>query len=126
MATLPEPLVLVLREPGHASLMADKARAFAGQRQVLRELRSWLREEVDAGDLARLCRPAPAQQYLREARYWGGLRALGLCLRATLRVAGGRRVWGRPGAGWRVWFGRSCGGASDLGARALSANHYFR
>lgn len=96
VATLPEPLVRVLREPGHASLMADKTRAFAGQRQALRELRVWLLQE-GRGELARLCRPALAQQYLREARYWGGLRALGLCLRATFLAPGAPRL----GETWR-------------------------
>jgi glycosyltransferase involved in cell wall biosynthesis len=96
LATIPEPLVKVLREPGHVSLMSDKARTFPDQRRVLRELGEWL-ERDGRGELAALLRPALAQQYLREARFWGGWRALALVLRASLLAPGAPRV----GETWR-------------------------
>jgi len=96
LATLPDPLVFALRDPGHDSLMADKARAFPAQRRVLRELRAWLRQQnLNAQDP--LYRTALAHQYLREARYWGGLRAVALCLRATLLAPTAPRI----GETWR-------------------------
>ena len=99
LATLPEPLVMMLREPGHDSLMSRKERTFAPQRQVLHELRSWLaREGLQPFDS--LHRAALAQQYLREARWWGGTRALLLCLRASLLAPGAPRL----GETWR-WLG---------------------
>lgn len=90
LATLPEPLVLVLRESGHDSLMSDKPRTFGDQRRVLRELAPWLAER--RRDLSALLRPALAHQYLREARFWGGLRGLALCLRASLLAPRAPRV----------------------------------
>lgn len=96
LATIAEPLVKVLREPGHASLMSDKARTFPDQRRALRELRPWLERE-GRHELAKWLRPAMAQQYLREARYWGGWRALQLLLRASLLAPGAPRL----GETWR-------------------------
>lgn len=102
VATQPEPLVRVLREPGHASLMADKGKAFAGQRRALAELRCWLRGQGLA-ELERLWPAGLAQQYLREARYWGGLRAAGLCLKASLTAPGAPRL----GETWRWLAGQA-------------------
>jgi glycosyltransferase involved in cell wall biosynthesis len=96
LATIADPLVKVLREPGHDSLMSDKARGFPDQRRVLRELGPWL-ERDGRGELAALLRPAMAQQYLREARFWGGWRALLLLLRASLLAPGAPRL----GETWR-------------------------
>lgn len=94
LATFAEPLVRVLR--GHDSLMSDKARTFPDQRRVLREIGRWLEQE-GRHELAKLLRPATAQQYLREARYWGGWRALRLLLRASLVAPGAPRL----GETWR-------------------------
>ena len=97
LATLPEPLVLVLRERGHESLMSDKPRTFEGQRRVLRELAPWLAGRRP--DLLGLLRPALAHQYLREARFWGGARGLGLLLRASLLAPRAPRL----GETWRFF-----------------------
>lgn len=100
LATLPEPLVLARRDEGHVSLMRDKARTFPEQRRVLAALRQWLAEQ-GRRDLLALCRPALAHQYLREARFWGGRRGLGLLLRAGLLAPGAPRL----GETWRFFGG---------------------
>lgn len=91
LRALPEPLVLARRDAGHASLMRDKARTFPEQRRVLAALRAWLEAE-GRPDLLALWRPALAHQYLREARFWGGRRGLGLFLRAALLAPGAPRI----------------------------------
>lgn len=96
LAALPEPLAFARRGTSHISLMSSKAKTFPFQRRVLRELRSWL-EQQNLHHPAALHRAAMAQQYLREARFWGGLRALVLCLRASVLAPGAPRL----GETWR-------------------------
>ena len=96
LATLPEPLVFALRRTGHNSLMSSKTHTFPAQRRVLHEIRAWLERE-GLHHPATLHRAALAQQYLREARFWGGLRALLLCLRASVLAPGAPRL----GETWR-------------------------
>lgn len=96
LAAVPEPLAFARRGTSHNSLMSSKAKTFPCQRRVLRELRSWL-ERQNLHHPAALHRAAMAQQYLREARFWGGLRALVLCLRASVLAPGAPRL----GETWR-------------------------
>lgn len=100
LATQPDPLVLARRGESHESLMRHKARAFPEQRRAIAALRAWLAAE-GRRDLLALHRPALAQQYLREARFWGGLRGLLLCLRATLLAPAAPRL----GETWRFFGG---------------------
>lgn len=96
LAALPEPLAFARRGTGHNSLMSSKAKTFPFQRRVLRELRSWL-DQQGLHHPSALHRAAMAQQYLREARFWGGLRAVLLCLRASVLAPGAPRL----GETWR-------------------------
>lgn len=91
IAALPEPLAFLRRGTSHNSLMSNKPQIFPFQRQVLREIRNWLDRE-GLHQSAALHRAALAHQYLREARFWGGLRAAWLCLRATALAPGAPRI----------------------------------
>lgn len=92
LRSIPESLVDMQRDAGHASLMSDKARAFADQRRVLRQIRAWLRQ-CGIRDFDSLHRRAWARQLVREARFWYGARALALIGRALLSAPRDREPW---------------------------------
>ena len=82
MRAISRPLVKVRRGGSHDYLMRKRASAFASQRQVLRRLREWLsKEKINRFD--HLFPHALSNQLTREARHWGQMRGIGLCLRAV-------------------------------------------
>lgn len=97
LAPIAEPLVRVDRTEERDGLMANKRRVFASQREVLRDIRRWLRQRGDHR-FDGLHRRAFANQLVREARHWGGLRGLSLVARALLLAP--RNPFARSTLGW--------------------------
>ncbi|MEM1203973.1 MAG: glycosyltransferase family A protein [Acidobacteriota bacterium] len=114
MVAIADPLTLMRRDPQHVSLMAAKERAFTDQRRALRQVRTWLDAEgIDRfGDLHRR---AWSNQLCREARFWWGIRGLGLVTRALATSPTSSTAWST--AGWLL--GRVGDKLARLPARLL-------
>jgi glycosyltransferase involved in cell wall biosynthesis len=83
MQAINDPLVHVARDAAIPGLMGQRTRAMQSQRQVLRMIRAWLREKGIRG-FDSLHRAAWANQLVREARNWSGLKGLLLCSYAAV------------------------------------------
>lgn len=77
------PLVYQRRSSTRKGLMENKSKAFRDQRLVLLMIKRWLKKSgISVYD--HLHRKALSNQLVREARWWGGLKGLSLCLKGVL------------------------------------------
>ncbi|MFC1584246.1 glycosyltransferase family 2 protein [Fibrobacterota bacterium] len=92
MKAISEPLVIQRRETNASNLMNQKANAFRAQRIINQMIISWLRQNrITRFD--HLHKLAVSNQFIREARYWQGLRGLSLCLLSVLRAPAHKRAY---------------------------------
>ncbi|MEL7061828.1 MAG: glycosyltransferase family 2 protein [Acidobacteriota bacterium] len=96
-AAISTPLVDMLRDASHASLMGSRRRAFSDQRRVLDAIRADLAARDDRR-FDGLHRRALGRQLAREARFWTGWKGLALAHRALVVAPGDPFV--REAARW--------------------------
>ena len=92
MLAVPDPLVLMRRADTHSSLMSNKQEAFSIQRRIIIEVKQWLRQE-GIRRFDNLHAHAVSNQIVREARFWGGVRGLKLCIQAIFVHPNNRFAW---------------------------------
>jgi len=88
-----QPLVKVLKDPGHNSLTTVKYKELIpDKRKILTMTKAWLEQEnIHRFDAYH--RLAVSNQFIRESRHFIGLKGLWLIFRALLITPGNPKVW---------------------------------